>query len=126
MYTNQTRKFPHISSRGNRYQMIGYHVDRKSIWVEPMKNKTEGEMMQSRSQAVNIMNNCGIIPTKQVLKNEASEAYKAVISESNMTYQLLPSNEHCRNIAEKAIQTRKDHFVAVLSGTVDNFPLHLC
>ena len=42
-----------------------------------------------------------------------------------MTYQLVPPNEHLRNIAEKAIQTRKEHFAVVLSGTADSFPLHL-
>ena len=42
MFTDQTGKFPHLSSRGNRYQMILYHVDSNSIWVECTKNKTEG------------------------------------------------------------------------------------
>eukprot|EP00804_Cyclotella_cryptica_P014867 CCRYP_020386-RA/>CCRYP_020386-RA protein AED:0.51 eAED:0.20 QI:0/0/0/0.66/0.5/0.33/3/0/654 len=37
----------------------------------------------------------------------------------------LPPDDHRRNIAEKAIQTWKDHFVLALSGTADNFPLHL-
>eukprot|EP00804_Cyclotella_cryptica_P027522 CCRYP_007476-RA/>CCRYP_007476-RA protein AED:0.26 eAED:0.26 QI:0/0/0/1/1/1/4/0/582 len=42
-----------------------------------------------------------------------------------MTYQLVPPDDHRRNVAEKAIQTWKDHFVAVISGTADKFPLHL-
>ena len=82
-------------------------------------------MIQARSRAVTRMKSCGIIPTKQLLDNEALATYKAAISESNITYQLVPPNEHRRNIAEKAIQTWKDHFVAVLSSTADNFPLHL-
>ena len=40
MYTDQKGKFPHLSSQGNRYQMILYHVASNSIWVEAMK-KTE-------------------------------------------------------------------------------------
>ena len=48
-YTDKTGKFPHISSRGNQYQMVAYHVDSNSIWVKPMKNQTEGEMIQARS-----------------------------------------------------------------------------
>ena len=60
-----------------------------------------------------------------VLDNKASEAYKTAIKESGMTYQLVPPDEHWRNIAEKAMQTWKDHFVSVLSGTANNFPLHL-
>ena len=92
MYTNQTGRFPHISSRGNQYQMRAYHVDRNSIWVEPIKNRTEVEMIQARSQSVTRMKSWGIIPTKQVLNNEASASYKSAISESNMTYQLVPPN----------------------------------
>ena len=82
-------------------------------------------MIQAQSQAVTRMNKFVIIPTKQVLNNEASATYKAAISESNMTYQLVSSNNHRKNIAEKAIQNWKDHFVAVLSGIADNFPLNM-
>eukprot|EP00804_Cyclotella_cryptica_P008215 CCRYP_015150-RB/>CCRYP_015150-RB protein AED:0.19 eAED:0.17 QI:0/0/0/1/0/0/2/0/720 len=42
-----------------------------------------------------------------------------------MTYQLVPPDDHRRNLAEKAIQTWKDHFIAALSGTAEKFPLHL-
>ena len=31
---------------------------------------------------------------------------------------------HRQNIAEKAIQTFKGHFIAVLAGVSDNFPIH--
>eukprot|EP00804_Cyclotella_cryptica_P004404 CCRYP_006820-RA/>CCRYP_006820-RA protein AED:0.33 eAED:0.33 QI:0/0/0/1/0/0/3/0/519 len=42
-----------------------------------------------------------------------------------MTYQLVPPDDHQQNIAEKAIQIWKDHFIAVISGTDTKFPLHL-
>jgi hypothetical protein len=42
-----------------------------------------------------------------------------------MTFELVPSDDHRRNMAEKAIQTFKDHFVGVLSGCAPTFPLHL-
>ena len=105
--------------------MILYHVDSNSIWVEPTKNKTEGELILARSRALARMKACGITPRHQVLDNEISAAYKTAITTSNMTYQLVPPDDHRRNIAEKAIQTWKDHFVSTLSGTADNFPLHL-
>eukprot|EP00804_Cyclotella_cryptica_P001037 CCRYP_008358-RA/>CCRYP_008358-RA protein AED:0.67 eAED:0.67 QI:0/0/0/0.5/1/1/2/0/762 len=37
LYSDQTGKFPHISSRGNKYQMILYHFNSNSIWVEATK-----------------------------------------------------------------------------------------
>ena len=42
-----------------------------------------------------------------------------------MTFQRVPPDNHRRNIAEKVIQTWKDHFVGFLSGTARDFPLHL-
>jgi hypothetical protein len=42
-----------------------------------------------------------------------------------MTYQLVPPHDHRRNKAEKAIQTFKDHFVAILCGADTSFPLNL-
>ena len=125
IFTDQTGKFPHLSSRGNRYQMILYHVDSNSIWVEPMKNRTEGEMIKARALALGRMKLCNIQPKRQVLDNEASAEFKTAIKESGMDYQLVPPDDHRRNVAEKAIQTWKDHFVAVLSGTANDFPLHL-
>eukprot|EP00804_Cyclotella_cryptica_P020437 CCRYP_014425-RA/>CCRYP_014425-RA protein AED:0.04 eAED:0.02 QI:0/0/0/1/1/1/2/0/1218 len=125
VYSDQTGKFPHVSSRGNRYQMILYHTDSNSIWVEPTKNRTEGERILARTRALSRMRACGLSPKRQVLDNEASAAFKQAILDSGMTYQLVPPDDHRRNVAEKAIQTWKDHFVAVISGTADKFPLHL-
>eukprot|EP00804_Cyclotella_cryptica_P016944 CCRYP_001898-RA/>CCRYP_001898-RA protein AED:0.31 eAED:0.31 QI:0/-1/0/1/-1/0/1/0/441 len=70
------------------------------------------------------MKACGIHPTRQVLDNKLSVTYKLAITNSGMAYQLVPPDDHRRNIAEKAIQTWKDHFIAVISGTDTKFPLH--
>ena len=105
--------------------MILIHIDTNSIWVEAMKNKTEGEMMLARRRALLRIKACGIVPKHQVLDNEASKAYKQEIAETKMSYQLVPPHNHHCNIAKKAIQTWKDHFISVLSGTDENFPMHL-
>ena len=55
LYTDQTGLFPHLSSHGNWYQMILYHVDSNSIWAEPTKNKTEGELILARGRALQRM-----------------------------------------------------------------------
>ena len=125
MYTDQTGKSPHVSSRGNRYQIVAIHIDTNSIWVEALKNRTEGELILARRRPLLRMKACGIIPAHQVLDNEASAAYKQEIIESGMTYQLVPPDNNRCNIAEKDIQTLKDHFVAVLSGIDNKFPMHL-
>eukprot|EP00804_Cyclotella_cryptica_P025741 CCRYP_002933-RA/>CCRYP_002933-RA protein AED:0.36 eAED:0.36 QI:0/0/0/1/1/1/2/0/402 len=108
VYSYQTGQFPHVSSRGYRYQMILYHTDSNSIWVEPTKNRTEGELILARTRALSSMRACGLSPKHQVLDNEASAAYKQAILDSGMTYQLVPPDDHRRNVAEKAIQAWKD------------------
>ncbi len=51
--------------------------------------------------------------------------YKKAIGDSDMTYELVPLDNHCRNMAKKAIQIFKDHFVGVLSCCAPTFPMHL-
>jgi hypothetical protein len=101
VFSDQTGAFPPISSRGNRYQMILYHNNSNSIWVEPFKNRTEGELILARTRALTRMRACGLKPRRQVLDNEASAAYKQSILESGLTYQLVPPDDHRRNVAEK-------------------------
>jgi len=45
VYTDQTRRFPQKSSRGNQYIMVLIKIDRNAILVEAMKNHTTGEMI---------------------------------------------------------------------------------
>ena len=101
MYTDQTGKFPHVSNQGNRYMMVLAHIDSDSIWVEPMKNRTEGEMMLARQRALQQMHTVGIIPNWQVLDNETSMAYRQEIMANGMTYQLVPPDENRQNVAGK-------------------------
>ena len=67
----------------------------------------------------------GIVLLHQILDNETSQAYKDEIRDTGMTYQLVPPDDHCRNISERAIQTWKNRFVSVLSGMAATFLLHL-
>ncbi len=71
------------------------------------------------------MQKAGIVPKHQVLDNQASAAYKKAIGDSYVTYELVPPDDHRCNMAKKAIQTFKDHFVGVLSGCAPTFSMHL-
>ncbi len=42
-----------------------------------------------------------------------------------MTFQLVPPHNHQRNLAEKAIQTFKDHFIAILCRADKSYPLNM-
>ncbi len=50
---------------------------------------------------------------------------KKCIKKNHMTWELVPPNCHQRNITKRAIQTFKNHFMAILSEVDDRFPLSL-
>ena len=81
--------------------------------------------MLAIQRALQRMHAVGITRKRQVLDNETIMAYRQEVTATGMTYQLVPPDDHRRNIAEKTIQTWKDHFIAVWSGVSTNFPMHL-
>ena len=81
--------------------------------------------MLGRTRALYCMKICRFLLKHQVFENEASKAYKDEIRESGMTYPLVPPDDHWRIIAEKSIQTCKDHFIGVLSGKEVTSPMNL-
>ena len=113
MYTDHTGKFPHVLIQGNRYMMVLSHIYSNSIWVDTMKNITEGGIMLARRRALKQMQSVGIKPKRKVLDNETSMAYRQEITATEMTYQLVPLDDHRQKIAKKTIQTWKEHFIAV-------------
>ena len=85
----------------------------------------EIEMILARRRALGRMKHQGIVPKHQVLDNEILAAYRKEIWATYMTFQLVPPDDHRCNLAEKAIQTWKYHFIGVVSGTAATFPVHL-
>ena len=82
-------------------------------------------MIKARRNALKCMQLKGIVPLHQILDNKISVAYKEEILAANMSYQLVPPDNHHQHISERAIQTWKSHFIGVLAGIAATFPLHL-
>ena len=112
----------HTSKRGNKYIFVLYNYDANSILVRPMKNRTEEEYNKTYDNLIKYLKAKGLHPKIQRLDNETSEKYKNKIQEHNIQIQLTPAQIHRRNIAERAIQTFKNHFITILAGTNKNFP----
>ena len=71
------------------------------------------------------MTAAGLGIKKHYLDNEASEDYKAATRKCGCEVErVVPGNHRC-NIAERAIQTAKGHFVSVLAGVDVSFPMHI-
>ena len=106
--------------------MVLAHPDSNGILQVPMKNRTSGEMIRAYQKLIDRLKSAGITPKCHILDNECSADFKQTIWDNNMTYQLVPPHDHHRNMAEKAIQTFKAHFIIILlCGTDKDFPLHL-
>ena len=64
IYTDQTGKFPITSSRGHKYIMIVCEIDGNAVLMEPMKNKTEDEMVETYQKMIDRLKTGGIFPKK--------------------------------------------------------------
>ena len=109
IHSDQTGAFPYTSQRGNQYVMVAIHLDANYIFNEPMKNRTEGEMIKAYQIIINRIKAAELGLKTHRLDNEASTAYKECIPNNGMIHELVPPDNHRSNLAERAIQTFKHH-----------------
>ena len=125
-YSDQTGKFPITSHRGNKYITVMVDIDSSAILVEPMKSQEDEEMKRAYRVMMKQLRQAGVVPKKHVLDNEISESIKDMIrDEFKMQVELVPLGCHRQNAAEVAIQNFKAHFLSILAGTAEDFPLSL-
>jgi hypothetical protein len=105
--------------------MVLIKINSNAILVKAMKNHTTGEMIRANQVLMDCLCSVGVTPKMHILDNECSAEFKERIQLNNMQYQLIPPNDHRRNIAEKAIQVFKAHFISILCSTDKAFLLHL-
>ena len=123
IFSDQTGQFPTRSQRGNKYIMVLVEIDSNAILVEPMKNRTDTEMIRAYDTLIKRLQRAGIQPKKHVLDNEISTNMKEHIKDKyKFEIELVPPGCHRRNAAEVAIRNFKSHFLSVLAGAADTFP----
>ena len=126
VFTDQTGQFPTQSRSGNKYIMVMVDIDSSGILVEPLKSRKDAELNRAYTSLMTRLNRAGIFPKKHVLDNEISQAMKDYVREIyKMEVELVPPGCHRRNAAEVAIRNFKAHFLSILAGTADDFPLQL-
>lgn len=125
IYTDQTGRFPVTSSLGSKYIMILYDHDSNAILAKLLRSRTESELVRAYSILHTYLTTRGFKPKQQRLDNEAPAGLKNYMRQHQVNFQLVPPHVHRRNTAERAIGTFKDHFIAGLSSTHSDFPLHL-
>jgi hypothetical protein len=116
MYTNQTGCFPVQSSRGNRLIMVLYKNDGNYIDAEPMQDSKDNSLVKAYNTLWARVTKSGKVkPTVHILDNKASARFKEE-SRKKFDLQLVPPDTHQQNLAKRAIQTFKSHFIAILAG----------
>ena len=81
-------------------------------------------MIEAHGRIAKRIKLAGLGLKKHILNNEASVNFKEKIQGHEMSYKLVPPGNHRRNIAEREIQTANNHFVWVLCGDHNDFPMH--
>ena len=107
IFSDQTGRFPVTSYKGCQYIMVLFESGSNNILVEAMRSRTASEMVRAYQVLIDRLKEAGVCPTKHILDNECSKEFKKAIHENKMTYQLVPPNDHRRNVAERQYRPSK-------------------
>jgi hypothetical protein len=125
IYTDQTGRFPVVSSKGNKYIMILYDYDSNAILAQLIKDRTAPELLKAFQIMEQVLVARGLEPKLMKLDNEASKLLKTYLHQQDITFQLVPPYSQRRNSTERAIRSFKDHLIAGICTTDKSFPMHL-
>ena len=92
------------------------------INAKGFRTRKTGELLRGFEECYNDLKRKGFIARLVKLDNEISKKMVTLIEDNNLNYQLAAPGDHPLMPAERAIQTFKNHFIAVRSGTDPVFP----
>jgi hypothetical protein len=96
IYTDQTGRFPVVSSKGNKYIMILYDYDSTAILGKPMKDRPAPELLKSFKVMEQELMDRGLKPKLMKLDIEASKLLKTYLHQRYITSQLVLPYGHKR------------------------------
>ena len=112
MFTDQTGRFPIMSACGNKYILVAVELDGNYIDCEPLQSRTAQSLTKAYQAMFQHWKATRVIcPNWHVLDNKAPEKLKQAIRENRCRVELTPADQHRQNVAERAIQTFKGHFI---------------
>eukprot|EP00804_Cyclotella_cryptica_P010114 CCRYP_019272-RA/>CCRYP_019272-RA protein AED:0.25 eAED:0.25 QI:0/0/0/1/0.66/0.75/4/0/703 len=83
----------------------------------PTVSRHRSELLKAYTEVYQFFRTRGFRPQLHRLDNETSKDVEHFITENNATFQYTPPDMHRTNVAERAIRTWKNHFVAIRAGT---------
>jgi len=85
VYSDQISRFPQTSSCGNKYVMILYDHHSSAILAEPLKSRSESELLRAFTKLRQHLTARGLCPALHILDNECLKGLKNYIKKSNAT-----------------------------------------
>lgn len=122
-YGDLTGKFPVISSRGTQYFLVSYHYDANAVYAICLKNRSAFEITKAYMTLHKKFRESGNAPNTFILDNEISKSLLDAFTRKKIQYQLVPPHVKRRNMAERAIQIWKDHFLSGMATLPPDFPI---
>ena len=117
--------FHFISSRGNNHIFVMYDFDSNTILAEPIKSRKTKHLIKGFTSCHKQITAAGITHILLRLHNDISSDLIDAIHSKIVKYQLANAYGHRHNLAERAIQTFKAHFVSITNGCNVRLPPHL-
>ena len=123
VYNDLTGNFPFMSIDGSACFSVLYHCKTNAILVKPIVNVDDCSIFAAYKEMFEFLEAKGYKPKMNVIDNQATRYIKKFLTEKECNLQLVEPHNHRVNAAERAIQTFKDAFIAVLVTTDRDFSL---
>ena len=124
--TDQTGKFSVHSKSGNNYLFVLYDYYANAILGAAIPDRKTASIQTACLTLYNSIKQKGYETKLIRLDNEISNEHMNLLEEKlQLKVQLAPPHNHRQNLAERAIQICKNHFIAGLSGADPSFPIIL-
>ena len=91
LYNDDTEKLPVRPRSGKQYIMVAHQSDSNTIFAVPFTSEIKQHRLQVYDEIMQRLTDRGMIVNLQILDNEASAAYKRIITTKwEVAFQLAP------------------------------------
>jgi hypothetical protein len=125
LYHDLMGLIPFMSYNGSVCFFILNHYESNSIMAIPIAGLDDVSIFNAYKQQFKLLTSKGFKPKLNIMVDQATKHINTFLTKNDCKLQLVEPHNHLVNAAERAIQTFKDVFIAVLSTTDSNFPLQL-
>jgi hypothetical protein len=114
-----------MSIDGSVCFFVLYHYELNAILVKAIANVDNHSIYVAYKEVFKTLEAKGYKPKMNVMDNQATKFIKKFLTKKECELQVVEPHNHRVNVAERAIQTFKDAFIAALATTDCKFPLQL-